>query len=268
LEFEIKPWHKLMVVTIFFGGWELIIRFHWVDPFFIPPFSTIMITAWNLIRSGQLPYHALLSMERACTGFLAAVVIAVPLGILVATAIRNLRLVLEPIWEIGSQINPFILFHIILLFTGVGEATKITIVAWTCVWPLLLSTISGVLHIDPLLIKSAVAFGLDRRSLLLKVIMPAAAPVIYAGLRLSAGYAFFILIAVEMLGSSSGLGALIIYEREYFRTAAIFAAAGFIAVLGLGMDCLLEFAGKKLLAIPKDSADNEIYKRSGRSESQ
>lgn len=242
----------------------MICRLQWVNPFFIPPLSEVGKTAWKLILSGALPEHALISLGRAVGGFLAAALVGVPLGVWLGTWLDDFKLALNPLLEVGSQINPFIMFHVIVLFLGIGEITKVIVIAWTCIWPILFSVISGIRNIDPLIVKSARAFGISRRTLLYKVIMPAAGPTIFTGLRIGAGYSFLMLIAAEMMGCSSGLGWFIAYNQENYHVPDLFATAGVIALLGLSLDALMHGVEKKVIVTAESDSPNIMATRLSR----
>ncbi len=254
MNLKVKPWQPWGVLLIVGAVWEGVTQLGWVNHFFIPPLSQVFLTGWRLACSGELFYHTLLSVGRAELGLLLALLTGIPLGVAVAVFSRKVRLVLEPLLNLAAQLNPLVLFHLFLLTLGVGESSKVVIIAWTSVWPILLSTVSGTLNVDPDLFKLGQSFGLRRWGLLRKVIIPAAAPTIYTGIRLSAGYSFFLLLAVEMLGVHSGLGSLIIKGQEYYRTPVVFAAAGTIALLGMGFDTLLQRLGTIMLKEEPDES--------------
>ncbi|CUH97072.1 hypothetical protein P22_3198 [Propionispora sp. 2/2-37] len=234
-------------VILFVLAWELSARLELVNNLFIPPLSKVLATVWHLLISDMFLQHILISLARSMGGFAVAVIVAIPLGLIMGGWFHKLELALEPLFAIAAQANPFILFHVIILFLGIGEATKVTIIAWICIWPILFNTMNGVRHVDTTLLKAAMSFGLKRWKIFWKIILPAAAPSIFTGLRLSAGYSFFLLIAAEMMGSSSGLGWFVLYSQENFNIQWIFAGAVVIALLGLAIDALLAFIEKRLI---------------------
>jgi len=239
--------YHYLAVFIFLAAWELLPRLGWVNPLFIPPLSEALGAMADLTVSGGLIEHALISSGRALGGFIGAVVVALPLGLLLGGWYRNLELALEPLLEGFSQANPFILFHILLFFLGTGEATKIVSIGWMCIWPILFNTVAGIRNLDPVLLKTGTSFGLGRAALFRRLVLPAAAPAIFTGLRLAAGYSFFMLIAAEMMGASSGLGWLEISQQESYHIARIFAVAMVIGLLGLGADSLVRALERRLV---------------------
>lgn len=239
--------YKYLTVIIFLLIWEAASRLELVNPLFIPPLTEVIKTTWEMAVSGILFEHAGISLFRALTGFLISLAVGIPLGLLLGGWFRKLRLALGSLLEVFSQTNPFILFHIVMLFLGIGEAPKVTIIAWTCTWPVTFSTISGIQNVNTSVMKAARGFGLGRVELFYRIVLPAAAPAIFTGIRLSLGYSFFMLIAAEMMASNSGLGWLIIVSQENYDILKIFSAAAVIAFLGLATDALMDAVEKKFI---------------------
>ncbi len=255
---------KIAPILAVLGMWEFVSRMQWVNPFFIPPFAEVIRSAWRLTSAGVLPWQTLISLERALAGLVIAIVVGIPLGILVGNWFRLVGSALEPVLDFCAQINPFIFFHIILLFLGIGEMTQITMIAWTCIWPIVFSTMAGIRQIDPSIIKATRAFGVTRFQLIYKVTIPAAGPAIFTGIRISAGYAFFMLIAAEMMGCSSGLGWFIRNSQDNYQVTHIFAGAIVIALLGLGVDLILQAIEKRLIVTADDPSPNVLATRLAR----
>lgn len=245
-------------IFIFLVVWELMSRLHIVNALFIPPFSKVVGSIGKLTAEGVLPLHIFISLKRSVLGFVIAVVVAIPLGLLLAGRSRRLQIALEPLIEVFSQTNPFIIFHILLFFLGIGEATKVSMIAWTCTWPILFNTYSGVRNIDPELLKAARGFGLKGYRLAQKVLIPAAAPGIFSGMRMSAGYSFVLLIAAEMMGASSGLGWLVISGQSGYQMVKVFAAVTVIAFLGLLMDAGMQAVESKVVFMEKKSFSAKV----------
>jgi NitT/TauT family transport system permease protein len=140
------------------------------------------------------------------------------------------------------------LFPVFIVFLGIGEISKDVMVCWSSLWPILLSTISGVKFADPLLIKVARSLGAKNFELLLKVVLPGAVPSIMTGIRLGASSAVLVLVAAEMIGAKSGLGFMIINSQYNFEIDTMYAAILTIALLGLTMNYTLVWLEKKVTA--------------------
>src|SRR6202000_1098614 len=126
-----------------------------------------------------------------------------------------------------------------ILLLGIGELSKVTMVIYSCAWPLLLNTIAAVKQVDPLLIKSARTMGASPQQLFRKVILPAALPTIFVGIRLASASAMLVLVASEMVGAKAGLGYLIIYSQYNFQIPHMYVGILTTTVLGLGFTQLL-----------------------------
>ena len=239
-------WKAAMIAALLLL-WELLSRCSVVNPVFLPPFSAVFLNTFKMFAAGEITYHLYHSLSRAVTGFAIAAGIGVPLGFLIAAGGIRARLAAGPLTEILAQVNPFILLHLLVLFMGIGEPAKITIVFWSCLWPIVFNTTAGVTDTDSLLLKAGRGFGSGRIQLFFKIILPASAPKIFAGMRIAAGYSVFMLIAAEMMGGRSGLGWLILNDQVNYQIKNVFSIALVIAALGLLIDSAMGFLQNRLL---------------------
>ena len=242
---------KYGCLLVFLLLWELLSRTKLINPVFFPPVSVILETIWKMLKTGEMLRHAGISLERALPGFFLAALLGVPAGLALGSWFKPVNRFFEAPLEVLSQLNPFLLFHILILFMGIGEAPKIAIVAWTCLWPITFCSMNGASSVNPALLKAGRAFGLTRLGLFTKIILPAASPLIFTGLQLGLGYSMFMLIAAEMMGASSGLGWLTLNSQETFQLKKMYSAVVVTAVLGLALDCLICLAGRKFLFAQK-----------------
>jgi NitT/TauT family transport system permease protein len=229
---------KSIAVILFFVLWDSLARFGFVDTFLLPTVTSMAEAAWRMMKTGELFIHIALSLKRTGLGFIAAVCVSVPLGILMGW-FRKLEEYLDPLLQIFRNTSVLALFPVFILVFGLGELSKSAIVFWGCIWPSLLSTISGVKGVDPLLIKSARSMGISVFKLFQKVILPAALPEIMTGIRLSAGVAVIILVAAEMLGATRGLGYFIFYAQQKYAIPDMYAGIVTISILGVLINFLL-----------------------------
>lgn len=254
---------KTGVILLFLALWEILPATGILDPVFIPRFSAVIATIVDLFRTGELVQHTWISLIRAFTGLLTAVVIGLPLGLLLGGWFPRIQQASEPLMELFAQANPVILAHIIIFFLGIGESAKVFIIAWLCVWPITFSTINGIRTVDASLIKAARSLGLGRWQLFLKVILPSAAPSIFTGLRLSAGYAFIMLIASEMMGASSGLGWFVVQSQENYHVLRVFAGATVITFLAVLTDLLIKLMQNRFAFRASESSDEFLEQGRG-----
>jgi NitT/TauT family transport system permease protein len=149
--------------------------------------------------------------------------------------------------EVFGQINPVIMFHIVVLFFGIGAGAQIFIIAWLGIWPVSFSAINGIRSVDPQLLKAARSLGMGRWRLFVTVVLPGAAPSIVTGLRLAAGYSFIMLIAAEIMGTSKGIGYFMAVSQEQGDFKGLTAAALIVTLLGVATDLILKQIGKRVV---------------------
>lgn len=243
----------ISIILIFFALWEVLPRIGVINAAFLPPLSKILVTWFQLISSGKLFVHIFISLQRAASGFFLALVISIPLGIAIGWY-KGFAQFVDPLIQMYRQIPAMALFPVFLLFLGIGELSKTGMVLWVAMWPLLLSTINGVKHTDPLLIKMARSMGANDLCLLTEVILPGSLPSIMTGARLSASSSIMILVAAEMIGAKSGLGFMIINSQYNFEINQMYAAIITIALLGFGVNYALVWLEKKLTAWKEEVA--------------
>lgn len=247
---------KYILVIIFILLWEISTRFSIISPIFVPPFTKVVGVIIDMIKSGEFIVNFRISMFRALSGFLISSLIGIPLGLLLGGWFTKIKLALDMLLEVCSQVNPFLMFHVIVLFLGIGEFSKISIIVWTCLWPIIFSTINGITNVNPQLLKMGRTFGIGKVSMFFKIVMPATTPAIFNGLRLAMGYSLLMLTAAEMMGSKSGLGYLIINSQENFRITDMYAAVLVIAFVALVVDYIMEKIEKKFVVFEDEGIIN------------
>jgi NitT/TauT family transport system permease protein len=218
--------------------WQFLPEWGVVDKTFVPPFSEVISAWWHLLKDGTLWHDTKASLIRALGGFAIAVVLGVPLGLLIGWY-RLAAEVLNPVLELFRNTAALSLLPVFILIMGIGESSKIAFVAYACIWPVLLNTISGVESVDPLLVKSARSLGLGSFRIFQKVVLPAAVPTIFTGIRLAGSFSLLVLIAAELVGADSGLGFLITYSQQNFAIPNMYAAIITISMIGIVLNQVL-----------------------------
>jgi NitT/TauT family transport system permease protein len=244
-------------ILLFFIVWQLLPKLGGIVETFIVPPTIVLKTLVEMFRGDELVHHIAVSLSRSVSGFGTAALVAIPLGFLLGGSFRTFERLVSPVLRFLGQVNPFSLFPLFILIFGIGELSKGAMIFWVCIWPILFNTVNGVKSIDPLLIKSARSMGTGVVTLFFKVILPAASPGIFHGLKMGCGTAFFMLIAAEMIGASAGLGWLIWNAQINFQMPQLFAATVLISILGLSLN--LSFAaleGKLVGWKQKSATDN------------
>lgn len=229
---------RSVAVIAFFAVWELAPRAQLVDPVFLPPVSDVLPALWDLARSGQLWNNTEASLVRALAGFGLSIAVGVPLGLLIGWY-RPVAELLNPLLELFRNTAAIALLPVFILVLGIGETSKIAIVLYACTWPILLNTISAVRTVDATLVKSARSLGLPAARIFQKVVLPAAVPSVFTGIRLAGGISVLVMIVAEMVGAKEGLGFLIGSAQQNFAIPDMYAGILTISALGLVFNYLL-----------------------------
>lgn len=193
----------------------------------------------ELIENGTLWEHIGASLARVATGFLIALVVAVPLGLWMGRVDAAYR-TLNPVFQILRPISPIAWIPIAILWFGVGDMSPVFLIFLAAVFPMILQTSAGVHAIESRYLRAAENFGVSRARLFRQVIVPAVLPEILTGMRIGLGVAWLVVVAAEMIVRRSGLGFLIMDARNAGnRYDLVVAAMIIIGLIGLGIDVLM-----------------------------
>jgi NitT/TauT family transport system permease protein len=227
-------------VVLFLLLWEFGTQYL-LDParrVFLPPLHEVLQAWWGLVESGQLQQHVAASLTRSAIGFSFAVVAGIGLGLVVAWY-DGLREFLTPLLEAFRNTAALALLPVFVLLLGIGETSKISIVAYASFFPVLLNTIAGVRTVDPLLVRAARSLGLGNLRLFQKVVLPSAVPTIFTGVRMAGTASILVLIAAEMVGAKAGLGYLIVNAQSSFQIPDMYAGILTVSLFGLLVNTVL-----------------------------
>jgi ABC-type nitrate/sulfonate/bicarbonate transport system permease component len=204
------------------------------SPAFLVPFSETLVRLWQLIVGGDFIAQLLDSATLFITGFVIALVVGVPLGLLLAR-VRALRVGIEP-YLMTLYATPMVaLIPFILSLMGFGFAPKVLVVFLFAVFPVVYNTVEGARSIKPELIEVAKSYRSSEWSLWREVMLPYTLPYIMTGVRQAIGRALVGMVAAEFFLSSTGLGQLIMGASQNFDTAGVFASILVIGLIGVGL---------------------------------
>jgi len=237
----------LIFLAALLAAWELAAQAQWLNPLVVPPLSKIFSIFWEQVVLGAIPQQILLSMKRAAIGYVLAAAICIPLGLAMGLSER-LHRTLEVIVEMLRPVPPPVVIPAAMLFFGLDDGMKIFVICFSCAWPILLNTIDGVRHIDPVLLQTAKTFRLSRGATLWRVILPAASPQIITGLRVSLPIMLILVVISEMVGSTDGIGYFILDSQRRFKVAQMYAGMLSLAILGYLLNQLFNFLHRRLLS--------------------
>jgi ABC-type nitrate/sulfonate/bicarbonate transport system permease component len=218
--------------------WQLLSWAGLLDPRFIPSPLGIGEAAYALLVSGELLHHVWISLLRIVAGFFVGAVPGILIGLAMGTS-RWMRAAIDPLVAALFPIPKISLLPLIMLYLGIGEASKVALVALGVVFLVLINAMAGVLAIDPIHFDVARNYGAPRYKLWTRVVIPGALPMIFVGMRLGIGVAFIVIVAAEFVAARSGIGYLIWTSWETLRIENMFVGIIAITILGVATTLLL-----------------------------
>ena len=227
--------------------WELICASGVVSSLFLPAPSQILEALLVMLADGEIGISLAASMYRILLGFIIGSLIGLAVGLVTGTSALADKIG-NPIVNALYPIPKIALLPLFILWLGIGELSKVTIIALGVFFPVAMNTYSGVKNVDTLLIKVAVSFNASWWKTMKSVVLPNALPMIFAGLRLAAGTSLLLLVAAEMIAAQVGIGALILHYGDLMITDKLMAGVIVLSLLGLVFNLLLQWLEKK--AVP------------------
>lgn len=201
---------------------------------------------WDDAFSATLHVHLLASLSRVYGGFLLAAAVALPLGIMIGR-LPTARMILDPFLQVMRPIPVTAWLPLSMILFGLGSTSAFALVFLGAFYPILLNTVFGVRSVDPKLFEAASMLGCTGRAQFMRVVLPAAAPSIFTGLRLGLGLAWFVIVVGEMTGVPQGLGAVIMDGRTLSRTELVICGMIVIGAAGYLSDRLVMAVGARVL---------------------
>ncbi|MCL5123906.1 MAG: ABC transporter permease [Deltaproteobacteria bacterium] len=212
-------------------AWELITRAGLTDTLYMPPASSIAIAFFGMIWSGELLFHLRASLMRIAMGFPIAMLVAIPLGLLFGW-FQGLQRWVEPVFDFIRPLPPITLIPVVILLFGIGDKSKVALVAYACFWPIFLNSSAGVRNIDQALIRLARVVEIQGFAFFRKIILPGAMPHVVTGIRASLAVSIITLLVSEMVGATAGLGFLIVDAEQTLRIPKMFAGIVALGIVG------------------------------------
>lgn len=212
-------------------AWEVAARTALLDTRFFPAPSTILHTLGRLLESGALWIDTWASLQRMFWGFLLGGVPALVLGVAMGMS-RPLRAAIDPLIACTYPIPKSAIFPLILLIFGLGEASKIVMVAIGMFYPICINAMAGVLEINKIYLDVGKSFKASRWQMFRTIALPGALPFIMSGIKLGVGMGLILIAIAEMIGAKSGLGFMIWNAWEILSVETMYVGLVMIAVLG------------------------------------
>ena len=240
-------WVSVASILCLIAIWELICQSGVVSSLFLPAPSAIINALLEMIADGEIGVSLAASLYRILAGFFVGSLIGLAVGLVTGTS-ALMDKIGTPIVNAIYPIPKIALLPLFILWLGIGELSKVTIIALGVFFPVAMNTYSGVKNVDTLLLKVAASFNASWWMAMKSVVLPNALPMIFAGLRLAAGTSLLLLVAAEMIAAQVGIGALILHYGDLMITDKLMAGVIVLSLLGLVFNLILQFVERK--AIP------------------
>ncbi len=217
---------------------ESIVRIGWIPAYVFPPPSEIALSFVELAH-GPLWQHILVSLLRVAAGFAAGATLALILGSLVGLS-QRVEAYLDPTFQALRAVPGLAWVPLLLIWLGIDESAKITLIAIGSFFPMYLSLVAGIRDVDRKLVEVGTLYGFSRTRLIRKIIIPAAQPAVFTGLRNGLSMAWLCVVAAELLAATQGIGYLLTDGRETSRPDLVLVAIITLAIMGKITDTLLK----------------------------
>jgi len=230
---------------LLFAIWMLFSSTGWVSDFFLPRPTQVLGAAWTMFMEGKFLWDIVVSIYRVLVGFLLAVIIAVPLGLMMGS-VQMFRSLIEPCLAFIRYMPATAFIPLLVLWLGIDDSQKFSVIFVGTFFTLALMVMVSTLTVPMALIEAAVMLGANARQLIFSVIWPAARPAIFNDLRIVLGWAWTYIVIAEIVAASSGVGHAILSASRYMDTATIFVGIIAIGLIGLISDLLFNVASRYL----------------------
>lgn len=231
----------IIVIGIVWGTTEAI------DSFYLPGLSSMMdafVTNWFGDRFMQ---DVVPSVIRTLTGFALAVVCGIVIGTILASS-KYLAKLFEPMIHFARSIPGAALLPVGILVLGIGDEMKVAVIAFVCMWPVMLSTMDGLRQVDPSMLDTARMYRISSLDRIARIRLPAASPRIFSGVRTSIALSLVMMIISEMVGSTNGLGYFIMQSQRTFNITDMWSGIILIGILGYLLSLATNGIEKRVLA--------------------
>lgn len=230
-------------IVVVIGVWGFTLT---TDSYFYPPLGEVLEKLWTvwLPRFGS---DILPSLIRMLLGLAIAIVIGVLLGLLLGQSWR-VRALLQPTLEFLRAVPASALIPVFMLLFGIDDSMKIYLIAFVCLWPVLLNTIDGVSGLEPTLKETAHVYQISKVRQQFKVVLPAAAPQIMAGVRISLALSLIIMVLSEMVASTNGIGYSVLQAQRTFAIPEMWAGIIILGLVGYLLNLVFMLIERRVLA--------------------
>ncbi len=240
----------LATVVLILALWSLASSQGWVSKVFLPSPLTVLKSAYQVSVSGfadsTLLEHLLASLGRVFGALAASIVVAVPIGAIIASS-RIGRGIFDPIVEFLRPLPPLAYLPLIIIWFGIGEASKVLVIGLAMAPPIIIATAAGVRSVSRDRLNAARSLGATRLQLLRFVVLPSALPSIVTGIRIALGAGWSTLVAAELVAASRGLGFMIQSAATFLGTDVVILGIAVIGIVAILFELLMRALEKRFV---------------------
>ncbi len=237
---------RVFSVLLLLAAWEALARSGSFTPYQLPAFSTVVERIWEDAVSGDLWISTALTLYRALTAFAICAVLGVAIGVAMTRSIIA-NWFFDPIISVGFPMPKIAFLPVVILWLGVFDVSKITIVVVDAIFPVIAATVIAIAGVEKELIWSARNMGASSRELLTQILLPAAFPQIMTGLQVALPLCLIVAVVAEMLMGGYGLGAAMMTASRFANSPGVFAGIVEIAVVGYALVKAMGLIRRRLL---------------------
>jgi ABC-type nitrate/sulfonate/bicarbonate transport system permease component len=245
---------RVFSIVLLLVAWELFARSGKVTAFMLPPFSDVVVRIYDDAVGGDLWINTGVSLYRALVGFAIAAVGGIALGAAMSRSAAA-RWFFDPIISVGFPMPKIAFLPVIMLWLGLFDVSKISMIAFDAIFPVVTATVAGIQGVEKELIWSARNMGASDRALMWQIALPAALPQIITGLQVALPIALIVAIVVEMAMGGYGLGGAMMTASRFADSRGVFAGIVEIAIVGFVLIKAMAMVRRRLLIWHQEAAE-------------
>jgi taurine transport system permease protein len=239
-----------LTVVMLLAAWVVVTEKGWANELFLPKPQAVWAAFVKTMTRGYqgvtLLQHLGASLFRILTSFALACLVGIPLGVLMGVS-RTARALLNPLIEFYRPLPPLGLYTLLVMWLGIGESSKLSLLFLAGLPGIVISTIQAISSVDPVYARAAQSLGASRRALLFHVYLPAAGPMILAGMRISLGFTYTVLVAAEIVAASAGIGWMIWDAAKFLLSDVVIMGLIVLGLTGIVLDLAMRGIAKLLM---------------------
>lgn len=229
------PWKSIVSVSAVLLAWEFSSRWEFVSPKLFPPPSSVAVAIKEIIRTGELWTNAIVSLRRAALGFGVGALSGIIIG-MVTGRVKTFDAYVSPVIQLLRPLPPVAIISLVIVWLGIGELAKVWSIAFAVFFPIWVGTHQGARNVPQAFLWAAKSLHLGRAATFIRVVLPAALPLIVSGVRSGVAISFVMVFVSELAGASSGIGYAINTYQLAYRTDYMMAYLVVLGSLGAASD--------------------------------